>query len=199
MRPARTFVLMVTAAALLAAAAASAQTDKPAPGPDQAAMAQMMARMQPGPEHQQFAKQVGRWQAASKMWMDPAGPPMESTGTAEYTAILGGRYLQGSFKSMVMGMPFEGMSIDGYDRNKQQYFSLWFDTMGTGFIDMRGARSADGKTTTLKGMMFNPELGKELPVRSVTTWLDDNTIRYEMFETRGGKEAKSMEITYTRM
>lgn len=200
MRTARAFVLMMTAAALLTATSASAQADKPSGGADQAAaMEKMMAMMQPGPEHKQLAKLVGKWKSVNKMWMDPAAPPMESTGTMEYVSVMEGRYLHGSYKSTVMGMPFEGMSVDGYDRYKQQYFSLWFDNMGTGFIDQRGTCSADGKTMTFKGMMFNPQLGKESPVRAVSTWLNDNTIRYEMFETKGGKEGKSMEIAYTRM
>lgn len=200
MRTARALALMMTAAALLTAASVPAQTDKPAGGPDQAAaMENMMAMMQPGPEHQQLAKLVGKWQAVNKMWMDPAAPPMESTGTLEYVSVMGGRYLHGTYKGTVMGMPFEGMSVDGYDRYKKQYFSLWFDNMGTGFIDQRGTCSVDGKTMTLKGMMFNPQLGKDSPVRAISTWVNDNTIRYEMFETKEGKEAKSMEITYTRM
>jgi hypothetical protein len=199
MRSARAFVLLMAAASLLAAASAVAQSDKPAQSPDQAAMDQMMAMMQPGPEHQQLAKLVGKWSAVNKMWMDPAGPPMESAGVVEYVSVMDGRYLHGVYRGTVMGMPFEGMSVDGYDRYKKQYFSLWFDNMGTGFIDLRGTCSADGKTMSLKGMMFDPALGKDAPVRSVTTWLDDKTIRYEMFETKAGKEVRSMEITYTRM
>jgi hypothetical protein len=199
MRSARAFVLLMAAASLLVTAAASAQPDKPAKGPDPAAMEQMMAMMQPGPEHQYLAKVVGKWSAVNRMWMDPSAPRVESTGTVEYMSVMGGRYLHGSYKSVMMGMPFEGMSVDGYDRYKKQYFSLWFDNMGTGFMDMRGSRSADGKTMTLTGMALDPELGKDAPVRSVTTWLDDNTIRYEMFETKAGKEFKMMEIVYTRM
>ncbi len=199
MRTARAFALMISAVALLASASAIAQPDKPAGGPDPSGMEQMMAMTRPGPEHQHLAKLVGKWNAVIKMWMDPAAPPMESTGVMEYMSVMDGRYLHGSFKATMMGMPFEGMSIDGYDRYRKQYFSLWFDNMGTGVIDQRGASSADGKTTTLEGKMFNPELGKESPVRSVSTWVDDRTIRFEMFETKGGKENKSMEIVYTRM
>jgi hypothetical protein len=40
----------------------------------------------------------------------------------------------------------------------------------------------------LKGMMFNPQLGKESPVRAFSPWLNDNTIRYDMFETRDGNQ-----------
>jgi hypothetical protein len=199
MRTARVPALMMVAASLLVSAAASAQPDKPAGGSDPSGMEQMMAMTRPGPEHQHLAKVVGKWKAVNKMWMDPSAPPMESIGTTEYMSVMDGRYLHGSYKTMMMGMPFEGMSVDGYDRYKKEYFSLWFDNMGTGFIDMRGSRSADGKTMMLKGMMFDPELGKDAPVRSVSVWLDDNTIRYEMFETKNGKEMRIMEITYTRM
>jgi len=199
MRTARAFALMMATAALLFGAAASAQPEKSAGNAEAAAMDQMMAMMQPGPEHKVLEKLVGKWSAVVKMWMDPAGPPMESGGTMEYVSVMDGRYLHGVYKGTVMGMPFEGMSVDGYDRYKKQYFSLWFDNMGTGFLDQRGTCSPDGKVMTLRGMMFNPQLGRETPVRTVNTWLDDNTLRYEMFETKDGKEVKSMEITYTRM
>lgn len=199
MRNARRAILLLSAAALLAASSAFAQAEKPAGGPDQAAMEQMMAMMQPGPEHQDLAKMVGKWKAHNKMWMDPSGPPMESEGASEYMAVMGGRYIHGSYKSVMMGMPFEGMSVDGYDRYKKQYFSLWFDNMGTGFLAMWGNPSADGKTMTLTGTMFDPEQGKDVAVRSVTKHIDDNTVLFEMYSMKGGKEVKAMEITYKRM
>ncbi|MHB8079249.1 MAG: DUF1579 domain-containing protein [Candidatus Krumholzibacteriia bacterium] len=199
MRTARASVLTLTAVALLASAAAFAQTGtKSADKLEAKAMDEMMAMMQPGPEHKQLEKLVGTWKAVNRMWMDPAGPPMESAGTMEYVSVMDGRYVHGVYKGTLMGLPYEGMSIDGYDRFKKQYFSLWFDNMGTGFIQMYGTCSPDGKTTTLEGTMYDRELGRDVPVRSVSTWLDPNTLRYEMFENKNGKELRTMEITYTR-
>ncbi len=35
-----------------------------------------------------------------------------------------------------MGMPFEGMGIDGYDNLAKQYVSTWVDNMGTGIMNI---------------------------------------------------------------
>ena len=66
--------------------------------------------------------------------------------------MLGGRYVLGRFSSTYLGQPMEGLSIDGYDNAKQEYFSLWFDTMGTGFYETHGQASADGKTIYRRGV-----------------------------------------------
>src|SRR4051812_25261959 len=47
-------------------------------------MAKAMAKMQPGPEHQELAKQVGTWDVAATFWMDPAAAPQESKDTATF-------------------------------------------------------------------------------------------------------------------
>jgi len=37
-----------------------------------------------------------------------------------------------------MGMPFEGMGLDGYDNASKEYISIWIDNMGTGIMYMKG-------------------------------------------------------------
>ena len=53
-------------------------------------------------------------------------------------------------------MPMEGFSIDGYDNVKGEYFSLWLDNMGTGYMLSIGERSEDGKSVTYTGSMPDP-------------------------------------------
>jgi hypothetical protein len=98
-----------------------------------------------------------------------------------------------------MGQPFEGLSIDGYDRYKKEYYSLWFDTMGTGMLLSKGSCSPDHKTTTMTGSMFEPSLNADVATRSVSTLVDDNTLKMEMYASKDGKESKMMEVVYTRM
>ncbi len=190
--------VVVLASAILLPLAAAAQAEKPAAPSGQPDMAQMMEMMQPGPEHKLLTRLVGKWIAVNKLWMDPAGPPMEFKGDAEWRPVLGGRYVEGHYTSAVMGQPFEGLSIEGYDRYKKEYFSIWFDTMGTGSLQTRGTASADGKVFNMKGVWFQPSANADVSGRTASTWVDNDTWRQEMFETRGGKELKVMEVVYTR-
>ena len=131
-------------------------------------MQKIMEMTQPGPEHQMMTKMVGKWNAAGKMWMDPAAPPVESQGTMEYVSDLDGRYFQGTYHGNWMGMPFEGRSVDGFDRFAKEYFSYWYDNMGTGMMAMRGTASADGKIITMKGSAFDPMAGGNAEFKTVT-------------------------------
>jgi hypothetical protein len=188
--------LLFTAVVCLALAAPAAFAQS---GQNEADMQKMMEMLQAGPEHQHLAKLAGKWQAAGKMWMDPSAPPMESTGVMEYTLVLDGRYVEGVYKGNFMGTSFEGRSVDGYDRFAKQYFSYWYDSMGTGMMDMHGTASADGKSVTMTGKSFDPMVNGMASFRTVSTWVDDNTINYQMFREDGGQSHKTMEIVYKRM
>lgn len=163
---------------------------------DPQAMEQLMVKMMtPGQPHQQLGRMAGKWTTTMVSYQD--GPePVSSTGTFESEPILGGRYMLGRYHGTAMGQPFEGMSIDGYDNGKEQFFSLWFDTMGTGFYETWGTATADGKTVRHEGIMvFGP---LEVPTRSETVTVDENTVKFTMWQTMGGQETKAMEISYQR-
>ena len=152
----------------------------------------------PGEPHKQFAGLVGSWTTKSKEWMEPGKPPMESTGSVEMKLLLDGRYLQQDFAGNMMGQPYSGIGISGYDNLQKRYVSTWMDTMGTGIFIMEGTASPDGKTITLKG--HHPELGGgQMTHRAVWKLIDDNTQTFDMYGSHhDGKEMKMMEILYTR-
>ncbi len=183
----------LTLAALTAALPALAQDGQM----DEKAMQEMMMKLaMPGAPHQHLADGAGKWTSTMTMYM-PGAEPMAMTGTYEAEMTLGGRYLVGHYHSTFMGQPFEGMSVDGYDNGKQEFFSLWFDSMGTGYFVTTGHASADGKTYEYKGTM---EMGPmQIPARTVTTYPDKDTMHFVMYQTTGGQEAKSMEVTYKRV
>lgn len=180
-------------AALTAALPALAQDGQM----DEKAMQEMMMKLAvPGAPHQHLAEGAGKWTAEMTMYM-PGSEPATSKGTYEAEMVLGGRYLVGRYHSTFMGQPFEGMSVDGYDNAKQEFFSLWFDEMGTGYFLTTGHASEDGKTYTYTGSM---DMGPmKMPTRSVTTYPDKDTMHFVMYQTMGGQESKSMEVTYRRV
>jgi hypothetical protein len=72
------------------------------------------------------------------------------------------------------------------------------DSMGTGIFIMEGTAGPDGKTITLNGSHPEPGGGK-MTHRAVWKIIDNNNQSFEMYGAHHGqKEAKLMEITYTR-
>ena len=192
-------LLTAAVAATLAAGVLPAQEQPAAPEFDPAAWQEYLASIEPGPRHQHLLDMVGRWSTVQKMWMGP-GEPETTEGACEYVAILGGRYIQGRYTSTFMGQPFEGFSIDGYDNHQGRYFSLWLDSMGTGYFLAHGQGSEDGKRMEHAGAMYDPMQGKEIRSRSLTEVLDRDTVRFTMWHQADGdgQEIKAMEIIYRR-
>lgn len=152
----------------------------------------------PGEPHKLFAGLAGSWTTTTKEWMEPGKPPTESTGTAEMKMLLDGRFLYQEYNSQMMGQPFSGVGIDGYDNMTKKYVTAWIDTMGTGIFFMEGTASTDGKTITLKGQHPEPG-GGQMKHRAIWKILDNNSQTFEMYGTHHGqKEMKFLEIVYTR-
>jgi hypothetical protein len=152
----------------------------------------------PGPFHKVLTRMAGSWNTRIKSWSEPDKPPMESTGTSEQKMILGGRFLQQEFSGEMMGSPFTGIGVTGYDNHTKKYVSTWIDSMSTAILFFEGTAGADGSTITQEGRYDDPIRGP-MKWRSVTRVVDDNTHLFEMYATdKRGKEEKMMEITYTR-
>jgi hypothetical protein len=152
----------------------------------------------PGEPHKLFSKLEGSWTTRSRGWMEPGKPPVESSGTCEQKPILNGHYLRQEYFGDMMGVPFSGINILGYNNHTKKYESIWIDSMSTAIYFFVGAASADGKTITQKCSYDDPARGPCV-WRSVTKIKDDNTQEFEMFITpKGGKEEKMMEMTVSR-
>jgi hypothetical protein len=152
----------------------------------------------PGEPHKLLAKLEGSWTTRSRGWMEPDKPPVESTGTCEQRMILGGRYLRQEYSGDMMGQPYTGINILGYDNHTKKYQSVWIDTMSTGVYFFEGTAGKDGKVIMQECNYDDPVRGPSL-WRTVTRIKDDNTVEFEMFLTpKGGKEEKMMEMTIVR-
>jgi hypothetical protein len=161
-------------------------------------MKAMMAYATPGDIHKMLAKSTGNWTATVTMWMQPGAQPVSSSAACTSEMILGGRYLQSKNSGNFMGQPFEGIGLTGYDNAKKMFVSSWVDNMGTGIMTMNGTWDEAGKSINYTGSMVDPMSGKDIPVREVWKFSDDNTQVMEMYSITGGKEFKNMEIKYTR-
>ena len=171
----------------------------PSNAQDQDAMQRWMEYMTPGEPHKAMGKLAGdNWKYINKLWMTPGQDPMVSEGTAKIEMLLGGRYMHMNPKGSVMGMPFEGIGTYAYDNSTKKHIATWIDNFGTGIMTLEGTADASGKVITYTGSMVDPMTGKMVGVREVITLHDENKFVMEMYDTKDGVEAKTMEMTATR-
>jgi hypothetical protein len=153
----------------------------------------------PGGPHQALASSAGSYDLKIKSWHEPGAPPMEDTGTATRSMALGGRVLVEQVNSSMMGMPFSGHGMMGFDNVSGKYWSTWNDTMSTGIMVSEGTCNSQKKTCTFTGS-WNDALKKgPVTARMTTRWTSPTTEVFEMYGPgKDGKEMKMMEITYTK-
>ena len=182
----------------LHAADPQAQAAAPAPSASdaQAKTAEMDAFMklaQPGEHHKHLAHLAGKWKTSGQMF-NPGQPPVEMSGTMEASWILGGRYLQELHSANFMGQAFEGRSLDGYDNMTKEFFSTWIDTMGTGVMIFHGSCDDPCKVLTSTAEGPDPMTGKVMKTKTVTTFVDPDTYRFEMYTVGGGKDGQDTKV-----
>lgn len=166
---------------------------------DQDAMKKWQAFMTPSDVHKMLAKSDGQWDEEVTMWMAPGAPAEKSKASCENKMIMNGLYQQSNHKGNMMGMPFEGMSILGFDNARKVFVSSWIDNMGSGIMNMEGTWDAATQTVNFKGTGTDPMTGNSMPVRETFKIVDDNTQVMEMYVPGpDGKEFKTMEIKFTR-
>jgi len=176
---------------------------KPAPGaaPD---MEEMMKKMQafatPGDSHKALEALVGEWDVEASYPMGgPGAAVTTSKGTAKSKWILGGRYVQEEFTGEMMGRPFKGIGVTGYDNFRKKYVSTWMDDMGTGIFISEGSADAERKVFTFLGKMDEPVTGeKDKPTKYVVQILSPDKHHFEMHDLSLGDKSKVFEMTYTR-
>jgi len=153
----------------------------------------------PGENHKFLEYFVGDWDVTAKTWMKPGAEPEVSKGENTSKMILGGRFLKSHMKGTMMGMPFEGLSITGYDNFKKECVTMWIDNAGTGIYQTSGTMDKASKTRTETGLWDDLMTGGKIKVRWVTKIIDDNKYEFVMYSTDStGKEFKSGEIIYIR-
>jgi hypothetical protein len=151
----------------------------------------------PGEPHKLLAKLEGGWITTSRGW-EGGKQVMESTGTCEQKLVLDGHYLQQFYTGDMMGAPFSGINLLGYNNYTKKYESIWIDSMSTAIYYFVGKGGPDGRTITQECSYDDPVKGPAV-WRSVTRIKDDNTLEFEMFITpKGGKKEKMMEMTVSR-
>src|SRR5262245_8399739 len=125
------------------------QGDKPMSPEDMQKMMDEMAK--PVKQNEQIAATAGAWESDVSMWMQPGAEPTKSKGSMTAKSVCNGLWLLGEHHGEMMGKPFDGLEIFGYDKERKQYFGVWVCSMGTTPEVVWGTSDDDGKTITLTG------------------------------------------------
>ena len=173
------------------------KTEVAAPSMDPAAIKKIMKDFStPGDMHKWMAKLNGTREATVIEFMNPEKPDTtKATNTVSMT--LNGLYQVGRFTGKMMGSPFEGQSIMGYDNAKKLFVSTWIDNFSSGITQFTGTYDEKTKTLNLKGHQTDPVSGNDVAIREEMTMIDNDSYLMIMYGTGpDGKEAKFMEGTF---
>ncbi len=168
---------------------------------EQKKMMELMTKYgSPGEHHKLLEHFAGEWDLTTKYWTAPDTEPQESQATASSEWVLGGRYLMEKVAGTMMGSPFHGISILGYDSYAEQYNTLWIDEMSTMFFLQSGSCNEDGTVFTFEGTYDDYLTGrKDIKQRTITTIIDGDKHISKMYNPApDGSEYMNLEIIYTR-
>lgn len=189
----------VAALALVATRSAWSGDDAPKDAPPGMPTAEEMQAMlelaAPNEEHAELAKLVGTWDC--EMSMDMGGQEMKSSGSMTTESILGGRVFLSRFQGDFGGMPFEGVELKGYDKAKKEHWSVWCDSMGTGFLAFHGRRGKDG-TVASASDAYNCPVNGPCTMTITSKLVDADHVDAVMTMITAGKPASVSKMRYTR-
>lgn len=181
----------------LALARPSPQGD---PGADmQAMMEKMQQFVRPGPQHKHLERFLGTWDIQTRLFMG-AEPTDSEAGTAEYTWLSPGRWLQGRWSGSMMGMPMQGFSMLGYDNFKQSFVSCDVNTLDTAMHHAEGDMTPDGKALILYGTLDEYLTGEhDKMVKYVWRFRSPDEMTLEVHDLPIGEtDTKVVETTFQR-
>lgn len=161
-------------------------------------MEAMMKHAAPGDAHKVFDHFAGKWDYKLKYWMDPSQPPMEMDGKSDVKVIMDGRFLAENIVGKDSAMPFEGRACAGYCNHKKKYWFTWIDSMTTSLMSGEGTWDPKTKTMTWLSEGFDAMAGGNVKTKEVSKINADGTVHKTFYKLEGGKEIKTMELSYTK-
>jgi hypothetical protein len=143
-----------------------------------------------------LTQHLGTWTGKVTMTM-PGQPASEETCTETVAKICSGKWTWSDVKGQMMGQPFEGHAITGYDTTSKQYVAFWVDSCGQPPMRTSGTYDETKKQFTFTGPCFDDQ-GKPATVKQMCSQSDANTRTFTMImDCPQGKS--EMKIAYTRV
>jgi hypothetical protein len=160
--------------------------------------AQPFPSPKPNEHHEVLAREAGTWDADIKIYLQgPQAPPSEYKGEEKVEMVSGGMFSRSTVTAVFGDRRFEGHGLFGWDPHREKYTGVWVDSFNAAPTAMTGSWDAEEKTLSFESIVRD-ESGNELKQKQVTTFVDENTRKFEAFLVveQGGQslDVKLMEI-----
>jgi hypothetical protein len=153
---------------------------------------------QPGSEHNWLGALEGTWEVSLKIPIGN-GRIIEGSSSCQATRVMDGRFLRLEYKSMFMGKPLTVVRYMGYDRHREKFVEVHFESTHTDVMFSEGILSADKKKITCLGSHIDVSSGQSVQVQTITTLADPNIFVLEMIYTgQDGQDSKTITLTHRK-
>ncbi len=146
--------------------------------------------MTPSGIHALFAQYTGSFKMEITMSMGEDKEPSVIVVNSEHAMLLGGRFLEMKQQGNMMGMDYQSIITVGYNNTDKQMALTTITNMGTGTLSLFGDWDEKTKSANLLGQLTNPVTKAIINVRQVLTFVDNDTILIESYDTEGDKPEK---------
>lgn len=181
--------LLVSIGGLLGAAAHDALM-----GPPPARLMQEIPK--PGPEHEWYKRDLGRWTATMKAVNVLTGEEVTSRASETNRSGPGKMSMITTFRGQFMGKPFEGQGITGFD-DDGKLVSCWTDNRSGRVRFLKGHVDEANKKRVLLGKSVHR--GEVYQERHTVFWISPRKRKFTI-ETQGSdrKWLTALEVEYTK-
>lgn len=147
---------------------------------------------EPTSQHKWLKTHVGTWDAKV------SGSMGDSTGSNVIRSGPGDLWTVSDFNAPIMGAPFSGIELMGYDPTSDMFNSVWVDSVTNTSMGMTGKYDKAKLTLTMRGDSIGPD-GSKVPMTNIYHYPDANNIVFKMNGPgEDGKDMTYMTIEYTR-
>jgi hypothetical protein len=151
----------------------------------------------PGPHHAALQPLVGKWDTSAKLWLGEPKPETAS-GHATIKWILGGRFVEEHYDTVIWGKPFAAQGQIGFDMRANVFTIGWMDTWSTWITVAQGTGDVTSRVITMTTRDYDNPAGKTRPVKFVFSIDGNDHFTRKVYEKVEGKETLTMEIEYRR-
>lgn len=156
-------------------------------------VAQDDAGPKPTKQHEMLSKKVGKWNTTMIM---PGAPNAKGTST---NRMVGDFWLIDDLETEVMGAPYHGHGVLGYDPEKEKFVGVWADSMNPSLMTFEGEFDEESKTLTYEVPGKNPMTGKAHIEKHETKFISDDEFEFRMlWPGENDTMQEVMKITYER-
>src|SRR5687768_6019085 len=91
-------------------------------------------------QHKMLSEILGDWEGTASTWFEPGDPVDQSPISGSIRPVLEGRFALHEYTGSFQGKPLSGITIYGYDLQRNQWQSVLIDSfhMSTGIMFLQG-------------------------------------------------------------